>query len=220
MNIAQAAKSFGQFLKKVVCVTATFTVVVGGTYLYTKHQFEQQFKREAQAAIEAERAKAYGEFGATVHAVAQMFVGEAKGQPEEWEQMFSAIVVRFESGRHGENIETTIKECSDSGPCQINAMGDTVMEIMTSAVGQVALLEAERLVELYESGEWRPLNQAHSWATPKAAEGHKYFDGLRLVATYPGHNYYADRNFAPLTSLRPEARPSSIDDAVRLALEF
>lgn len=150
-----------------------------------------------------------GQFGVEVHTLAQMYVGEAKGQPEEWPDLFSAVLNRVDDTRFPGTIETVIKAVSPSGKsCEINAMCDVVMEVMTTQLGQSALLTAYSHLQEHYAGKFRRTHAGHSWATPAAATGHAYFESLVVVLKRSGHWYFGDISYAPKVAMAPPVRPT------------
>lgn len=160
-----------------------------------------------QAVIEATRAteaKAYGQFGVEVFTLATILVGEAKGQVEEWPDIASAFFARVDDPRWPSDIEHVAKQ-----KCEIDALCDRVPEYLNSEIGQQAIVYAKEVLSAYYAGEFIPTHGGHSWATPKAAAGHAYFEGLEVVAEGIGHQYFGDKTLAPLHSIRPLSRPQS-----------
>ncbi len=104
----------------------------------------------------------------------------------------------------------------------MDAMCDSVMEDLLSDEGQLARSYAAKAMATFTSESWIPAHQGHSWATPAAADGHAYFESLRVVAEGEGHMYFADapvrprarpdslEGRAPETSPRPKARPNNL----------
>ena len=167
----------------------------------------------ATARVEAE---AYGQFGVEVFTLATVLVGEAKGQPDEWPDMATAFLSRVDDPRWENSVERVAKH-----RCEIDALCDRVPEYLVSEIGQQAIQFAREVLTAYHDGEFVPTHTGHSWATPKAAEGHAYFEGLTVVAEGEGHMYFADaptrpkpnplrcgeQSLAPCTSIRPMPKP-------------
>lgn len=214
-KLQNATKTVVRKACKTLCVFASGAALLGGTYFYG------QF-----TAIEEERAEAYGQFGAEVHIVAQLIVGEIGAHPEEWEDLFSAFIGRVESPLFPNTIEGVAKQLRPgSERAQIDAMNDRKMELMTTKQGLAAIAFAQEHLRSYYAGTFVPTIEAHSWATAKAAKDHAYYEGLRLVAVRGGHNYYTgtwcDKTKELCKSLRPKPRPAHLgqDVATRVAAE-
>lgn len=159
------------------------------------------------SAWERSQASKYDRFAVEVHTIAQMYVGEAKGQPEEWRDLFSAVLNRVDDDRFPGTLERVVKAMAPSGKtCEVNAMCDAVMEIMTSPIGQRALADAHRHLTAYYAGWFKRTHRGHSWATPQAATGHAYFQSLEVVLRREGHWYFGDPSSAPGVARIPPAR--------------
>lgn len=156
----------------------------------------------AVAEVEAE---AYGPFGVEVFTLATVLVGEAKGQPEEWSDIATAFFARVDDPRWSNSVERVAKE-----GCEIDALCDRVPEYLTSEIGRKAIVFARGALTAYYAGEFAPTHGGHSWATPKAAEGHRYFESLDVVAEGSGHKYFGDRVLAPERSIRPRPKPAEV----------
>jgi len=152
--------------------------------------------------------------------LAQALVGEAKGEPDEWETMTTAIFNRVDDDRWPDTLVGTLLQKDRNGRCQIVAMCDAVPEDLTSEIGQAAVAHAQVALEQLAIGTYDRAHNAHSWATPIAADGHAYFGGLCQVAAGSGHQYFADCPAGMVvTSPRPVARPTSgVIQALHIAL--
>lgn len=227
--------TFASHLRRVLWKAVLILAIPMAGWLYHEHKAAEAI---SEAVAEAE-ARAYGQFGVEVFTLATVFVGEAKGQPKEWLDIASAFFARVDDPRWANTVERVAKE-----RCEIDALCDRVPEYLTSEVGQQAILFAREVLTAYYTGTFVPTHPGHSWATPKAAEGHAYFEGLEVVAQGTGHQYFADapmrpkpnpqrcgeQSLAPCTSIRPKPRPTvlspeteqffgdEIDAAVALAL--
>ena len=209
-QLQRAAAWLRRYKFKIVAIFGMPLLLIG------YHQYSVSVAvSHATAAVEGE---AYGTFGVEVFTLATVLVGEAKGQPEEWPDMATAFFARVSDKRWANDVEHVAKE-----GCEIDAMCDRVPEYLTSDVGQQAIVFAREALRAYHAGEFRSTHQGHSWATPKAAEGHRYFEGLMVVAEGTGHQYFADKpirpmprptctkpagSHAPCTSIRPKHRPA------------
>jgi len=152
--------------------------------------------------------------------LAQALVGEAKGQPDEWETMTTAIFNRVDDDRWPDTLAGVLLQLDANGRCQIVAMCDVVPEDLTSEIGQAAVAHAQVALEQLAIGTYERAHSAHSWATPIAADGHAYFGGLCEVAEGSGHQYFADcPEGVVAVSLRPLARPVvGVEHALQIAL--
>ena len=147
--------------------------------------------------------------------LAQALYGEAKGQPDEWETMTTAVFNRVDQTWTPATLIGTLLQKDRYGRCQIVAMCDTVPEDLTSVIGQAAVAHAQVALEQHALGTYERTHVAHSWATPAAADSHSYFEDLRLIIEESGHQFFGDISYAPEVSLRPQARPA---DPILLAL--
>ncbi len=171
-----------------------------------------EMREAVDQAVIHEQELAYGQFGAEVHMLAVLLVGEIGQHREEWIDVFSAVIGRVESPLFPDSIEEVVKQLRpNSTLCQIDAMCDRKMELMVTDQGLAAIAFAHEQLTNYYNGTFVPSIKAHSWATPIAAEGHGYFECLVLVAKRQGHNYYTGscNPYAVMTSLRPKARPTA-----------
>lgn len=163
--------------------------------------------------------------------LAEMLYGEGKGHLNDWPHMVSASFNRVEDRRWPDNIVGVLLKTRPNGRgCEIDAMCDSLMENLTSERGQLALEYAAASLRDFYAGTFAFSHTGHSWATPAAAVGHDYFEGLVLVAEGTGHLYFADApvrprarpeclmGCAPKISIRPIARPTVPQDPVLLAL--
>jgi hypothetical protein len=140
---------------------------------------------------------------------AQAIEGEARGHEDDWALIMSAIVNRVHDTRWSDSLIGVLLTTRPSGEgCEIDAMCDRIMENLSSDTGFAALAFAERALTEIHTGDFVLATSAHSWATPAAADGHAYFEGLISVAEGSGHIYFADQQ------TRPKMRPDCLPDCV------
>jgi len=163
--------------------------------------------------------------------LAQALYGEARGHVPDWPHMATAVFARVGDPRWDSTVIDVLLTVRPNGRgCEIDAMCDQQMEDLTSVVGQQALVHAATALAAYYDGTFVPTHSGHSWATPEAAAGHAYFEGLMPVAQASGHIYFADAPMrpqrrpdclagcAPTTSPRPQPRPAQTDVDTSLAI--
>lgn len=177
-------------------------ILLIGYHQYTLNTAVAKTEASFATAVAEAEAKAYGQFGVEVFTLATVLVGEAKGQPEEWPDMATAFFARVDDPRWANSVERVAKE-----GCEVVALCDDVPEYLTSDIGRKAIVFAREALTAYYASEFVPTHGGHSWATPKAAEGHRYFEGLDVVAEGSGHKYFDDRVLAPERSIRPKPKP-------------
>jgi hypothetical protein len=140
---------------------------------------------------------------------AQAIKGEASGHEDDWSLIMSAIVNRVHDTRWSDSLIDVLLTIPPSGEgCEIVAMCDRIMENLSSDTGFAALAFAERALTQIHTGDFVLATSAHSWATPAAAAGHAYFEGLTAVAEGSGHIYFTDQQ------TRPQMRPDCLLDCV------
>jgi len=223
------------FIKKIkhpVVAAATFALVGYSGFLIGEHKTQAQIEQLLDLISLESRTVSQFEYEAVK--LAETYEGEAKGQPDEWvweasaPAMPSAILNCVNDERFPDTVLGVLLQPLSSGKAlAINALGDHIPENLSTKRGQLALTEAARVLVAHYDGTFVPSHNGHSWATPAAAEGHDYFEGLIPVAKGTGHIYFADvpddtmvrpdvpRDNAPTESLRPQARPA---DSIILAL--
>jgi hypothetical protein len=213
-------------LKKIVTISI-YTVTVGfvgcGAFLLGQHDQSTEVDHLLDLLVKESQTVSQFEYEAVK--LAETYEGEAKGQLDEWvwemsaPAMPSAIVNRVNDERFPDTVLGVLLQPLPSGKgLAINALGDHIPEDLSTKRGQLALLEAAQVLVAHYDGTFVPSHAGHSWATPKAAEGHSYFEGLDPVVAGSGHQYFADKSLAstaPKVSLRPKAR---LADAVYAAL--
>lgn len=203
------AKIFRRTLN-MLAIVSVIGVTGLGVHLWDKHQIQ----------VEIDLAVIHELDGfAEVYVVAEAITGELGVRyQDEWPDLFSALVNRVEDPRWPDTFEEVIKQMRPEGKgCQIDAMCDSVMEMMVSESGNQALQFAYVALKAYYAGQWQStVGDAHSWATPQAAEDHAYFDGLILEKESFGHQYFSGEWINPkgetfvAKSLRPVARPADL----------
>lgn len=159
--------------------------------------------------------------------LAEALYGEAKGHQADWPYIASALFARTADDRWDNDIVNVVLTPRPSGKgCEIDAMCDTVVENLTTDVGKQALAFARTAVTAFHDGTFVPTHRGHSWATPKAAADHAYFESLAVVASSDGHDYFGDQPVrptmrpdcltgcnAPAESVRPTKRPEPAKQA-------
>ena len=210
-------------LKKIVTNSINLVTVgfVGyGGFLLGQQQPQAQIDQLLDLLVE--ESQTVSQFEYEVVKLAEAYEGEAKGQPDEWvwdasaPAMPSAIVNRVNDERFPDTVLGVLLQPLPSGNgLMINALGDHIPEDLSTTRGQQALAEAARALVAHYDGTFMSSHVGHSWATPEAADGHAYFEGLVQVAAGSGHVYFGDQSHAPSASLRPQARPA---DPILLAL--
>jgi hypothetical protein len=161
-----------------------------------------------------EESQTVSSFELEVVKLAEAIYGEAKGHTDDWPHIASAIFNRVDDERWADTVMGVL-----FSRCEIDALCDSLPEVLTSEVGQQALQFATQSLLGYENDTFVPTHSGHSWATPAAADGHAYFEGLQQVLEASGHQYFADKPLAPTVSLRPQARPvAQLKHDVMLAL--
>jgi hypothetical protein len=216
-------------IKKTIKFTATL-VVVGiiafGTYLLGQYQNQIQVEKLRDRMVVENQTVSKIEL--QVMYVAKMLDGEARNHTGDWPHIMSAVFNRMDDPRWANSLIGVILTPRPSGKgCEIDAMCDRFMEDLSTVSGVDALAYAAKALKQHAAEEFRLTHLGHSWATPAAAEGHDYFEGLIPVAKGTGHIFFADvpddtmvrpdvpRDNAPTESLRPQARPA---DSIILAL--
>lgn len=173
-------------------------------------QYDQTVDNDQILDLLVEESQTVSPFELQVVKLAEAIYGEAKGHPDDWPHIATAIFNRVDDERWSDTVMGVL-----FARCEIDALCDSLPEVLTSTVGQQALQFAAEALAVYEDGTFVRTHTGHSWATPAAAEGHAYFEGLQQVMEASGHQYFADKSLAPVVSVRPQAR---VTDAVMLAL--
>ena len=216
-------------IKKTIKFTATL-VVVGiiafGTYLLGQYQNQIQVEKLRDRMVVENQTVSKIEL--QVMYVAKMLDGEARNHTGDWPHIMSAVFNRMDDPRWANSLIGVILTPRPSGKgCEIDAMCDRFMEDLSTVSGVDALAYAAKALKQHAAEEFRLTHLGHSWATPAAAEGHDYFEGLIPVAKGTGHIYFADAPVRPnarpdtlggnppTESPRPQARPA---DSITLAL--
>jgi hypothetical protein len=204
-NILKNIKSF-------ICKSFFVASVGFGCYLFGSYQSQEHINDLAYA-LEEERTT-LSDFEVEIYLNAQALLGELGGAHRaEWVEVQSAIFNRVTDPRWPMSIDEVLLERRPNGTgCMIDAMCDRVMENLLTDIGQEARMYAATMLSQFSAGTFVPTHSGHSWATETAADGHAYFEGLCAVVQDAGHNYFDDCRLAPITSLRPIARPNQNTD--------
>jgi len=196
------------FLKKIgYTLVATATAGFLGYNGLLLGQMTKDAAVENMADLLIEDSQTVSDFELQVMYVAKALDGEARGHEADWPHIMSAMFNRKEDARWDNTMIGVVLTPRPSGKgCEVDAMCDQLMEDLSTASGQAALAYASQALTEYAAGEFQLTHMGHSWATPAAAKGHAYFEGLTPVAEGTGHIYFAD---APT---RPKARPGTLSD--------
>lgn len=197
-----------------------FVASVGfGCYLFGSYQSQEHINDLAYA-LEEERTT-LSDFEVEIYLNAQALVGELGIRyRNEWDDMQSAVFGRVEDPRWPATVSEVLLERRPNGTgCMVDAMCDEVIENLLSNAGQEARNYAAAALLQFQAGTFELKHNGHSWATSAAADGHAYFESLCQVVHATGHQYFGDCSYAPLTSLRPIARPGqNADKAILTAI--
>jgi len=216
---------------KTVLKPLTLAATVGAlAYGYGQVTEQASSNRQTEIVL-VENDWAVSSFELQVMYVAKALDGEARGHEAEWPHIMSAVFNRMNDPRWDDSLIGVLLTPRPSGiGCEIDAMCDRHMENLSTNAGSIALAYAAEALQQYEAGEFQLTHQGHSWATPEAADGHAYFEGLTPVAKGTGHIYFADApirpkarpgtpsNCAPTESIRPPKGRPVVQDPIILAL--
>lgn len=195
-------------------VTATAAMIATTGFVgfggYLLGQYEDTTQTDQTLDLLVKESQTVSPFELQVMKLAEALYGEAKGHTDDWPHIATAIFNRVDDERWDNTLMGVLFT-----RCEIDALCDSLPEVLTSKVGSQALEFAAEALLAYEAGTFVHTHVGHSWATPAAADGHAYFAGLQPVMEASGHQYFADKSFAPAVSVRPQAR---VADAVMLAL--
>ena len=217
---------------RAVGVASAFAVVGFGGYFVGKEKTMVEVERMANILAEEQihaeiedmarhlvwESQTLSETEIEIYLFAQMLHGEAKGHENDWPHMASGTFNRVADGRWGNTVtEVLLKTRPNGTGCEIDAMCDRVMENLMTEAGAKARAFAATVLDQYHSWEFEPTHSGHSWATPAAAEGHAYFEGLCEVAQASGHKYFGDCEKADVVMVLPKLRPAHLLDKVVMA---
>jgi hypothetical protein len=200
-----------QNILKMIIKTSIHAITVGfvgyGAFLLGQHDQSSEVNHLLDLLVEESRSVSPFEYEAVK--LAEALDGEARGHRDDWSHIVTAVFNRTADSRWA---DTPLGVLLDG---EIDALFDQYPEDLSTEGGQAALAYAAAMLVSHEDGDFVPLHTAHSWATPAAADGHAYFEGLDQIAAGSGHQYFTDKSVAPAVSLRPQARPA---DPILLAL--
>ena len=218
-------KQFGYTL--VATTTVAFLVYAG----LLVGQVTKEAEADRLADLLTVNSQTVSEFELQVMYTAKALDGEARGHEADWPHIMSAVFNRMDDPRWDGSLIGVLLTPRPSGKgCEVDAMCDRLMENLSTMSGQAALTYATQALIERADGEFHLTHTGHSWATPAAAEGHVYFEGLTPVAKGTGHIYFADApirpkarpgtssNCAPTESARPPKGRAVAEDAVYAAL--
>lgn len=202
-------QTFKKIIKTSIKLVTLGFVGFGGFLL---GQYDQSTEITHLSKQLVEEGRSVSPFEYQVVKLAEALDGEARGHRDDWPHIVTAVFNRTADARWADTPLGVLLEG------EIDALFDQHPENLNTEGGQAALVYAAAMLVSHEDGDFVPLHNAHSWATPEAAAGHAYFEGLDQIAAGSGHLYFTDKPTAPtapMVSLRPQARPV---DAIFLAL--
>jgi len=196
-----------KIIKTFTIVTTTAFVGFGGFLL---GQYDRSTEVDHLLDLLVEESRSVSQFEYQAVKLAEALDGEARGHRDDWPHIVTAVFNRTADARWA---DTPLGVLLDG---EIDALFDQHPEDLSTEGGQAALAYAAAMLVSHQDDDFVPLHNAHSWATPDAADGHAYFEGLDQIAAGSGHQYFTDKSSAPTESLRPQARPA---DPILLALQ-
>jgi hypothetical protein len=204
-------------IKKIWIVTAyTFVTIsvlglvgYGGYLLGTESNPHQAENTALQITLTEERAT-LSDHEVHIYLNAQALLGELGTRYiDEWPHAQSVIFTRLTDPRWPMSIDEVLLEKRPNGRgCMVDAMCDEVTENLLTDEGNIAREYAAIALAQFAADEFILTHSGHSWATPTAAAGHAYFEGLTPVAEGSGHLYFAD------AQTRPQARPDCLTGCI------